>query len=516
MLYEKLKDNFVKLELAVLGFLFFTTAALSKFFDIQEILAIYILGFSILYILYYTIIKTNIFNVLIYVIVFFLPFTDTLVFNVGFPLKIYEIAGVFLIAVVFSEFLTKRKFILDYRNNTIWKILIFIYIYFLCGIFSFYNLSNFVSFPSWADGRHAPYICFITKFLYLILNFFILIALYTYLKSLKKLKKIVKILLVTSSIVSLYGIYLAICSFLGIEYFHLPGTLHSKEITIGTLFNVRRNSTFSEGNFFAGFLICITPFSISQFYISKTNRVFSKPIILLILIIQILGLFSSFSTLGYLSLVIILGLFFFKKRKIVLSKSLIKKIAFIIFVFLFLFYFFSNDVVQSIIVSKFFSYYGSYQSYSLYDRLNQTLTALNIFVHYPIFGVGPTNYGFYFHQYSVDKKFSQGQMKHISNNIYAELLAETGIIGFTAFLILVFSIYLNLRRAYFKIRYNYRDIDNKMLILGAYISFFIIAFTFFAFPTFTMTIHWVMFAIFISIPKIIKREYSKFTKNYVN
>jgi hypothetical protein len=50
---------------------------------------------------------------LIYLIVFFLPYTNSLVLNIGFPLRIYELLIVFLLSSLLLNVLMGKKNVLE-------------------------------------------------------------------------------------------------------------------------------------------------------------------------------------------------------------------------------------------------------------------------------------------------------------------------------------------------------------------------------------------------------------------
>jgi O-antigen ligase len=80
-------------------------------------------------------------------------------------------------------------------------------------------------------------------------------------------------------------------------------------------------------------------------------------------------------------------------------------------------------------------------------------TAIRIFDQHPIFGVGPGNYAFYFDSFLPDRQYArqpeiirqitpvEGRVRLITpKNLYAKLLAETGLIGtitFTTFILAI-------------------------------------------------------------------------------
>lgn len=87
---------------------------------------------------------------------------------------------------------------------------------------------------------------------------------------------------------------------------------------------------------------------------------------------------------------------------------------------------------------------------SIRGRATEMLAALRVFLDHPLIGVGP---GQYLPFYSVDyQQSSVTRFRNLRNNrrahiLYFELAAETGFLGFTAFMLIVLVLLLQLWRA---------------------------------------------------------------------
>ena len=70
--------------------------------------------------------------------------------------------------------------------------------------------------------------------------------------------------------------------------------------------------------------------------------------------------------------------------------------------------------------------------------------AWEIFLDYPLVGVGPRNYGHVLPQYATTE-FRAGYHTYgrVPHNIYFQLLAETGVLGVAAFFVLVYYFFKN-------------------------------------------------------------------------
>jgi hypothetical protein len=82
---------------------------------------------------------------------------------------------------------------------------------------------------------------------------------------------------------------------------------------------------------------------------------------------------------------------------------------------------------------------GASDSISKIERLDQALAGLRMFLDHPLGGVGLSQYAYHYPVYQITGAFNDGEhLKIIANNVYVELLAETGIVGallFVAFLV---------------------------------------------------------------------------------
>lgn len=127
-------------------------------------------------------------------------------------------------------------------------------------------------------------------------------------------------------------------------------------------------------------------------------------------------------------------------------------------------------------------------SFSRYDRLASVMSGINMFLAHPIFGVGIQGYAFALPQFvdSFIESFFDWNSRRIANNIYVELLAEQGIIGLLAMLLVMFRICKPIFR-------RYRQ--HSILAMGT-ISIFL---GWLAFPTYTISFHWIGLALLVRL-----------------
>lgn len=97
----------------------------------------------------------------------------------------------------------------------------------------------------------------------------------------------------------------------------------------------------------------------------------------------------------------------------------------------------------------------SAQNYSTTERLAHWLAGIRMFADHPFTGVGIGNYGTTYAQYHVG--IFVNSLDH-AHNYYINILAETGIIGLTAFLLLIVAIFVAGTHAYKVVNKKYGQI----------------------------------------------------------
>jgi len=123
-------------------------------------------------------------------------------------------------------------------------------------------------------------------------------------------------------------------------------------------------------------------------------------------------------------------------------------------------------------------------TFSRYDRIASILSGANMFLAHPLFGVGIQGYAFALPKY-VDpfiETFFNWNSRRIANNIYVEIMAEQGLIGFVSFCLLVYRIGMP----------AFRQLRHHSVACAALASIF---FSWLAFPTYTISFHWIGMAV---------------------
>jgi len=395
----------------------------------------------------------------------FIPFTYALTFNIGFPLKLSEIA-LFILIFLYSF---KGKFTIQKQSITIIKLLTLFCVFALLS--TFINLLWIYPYKLNAYESRFGY-----AFDSLFKLFYLLLAYSAFLFSLKSFaynqSKFLKIFLIGAILAAIYSWYLFLGSFLRIPVLLLPGMDTQPQavgLSIGTFI---RCGTFKEGNYMGLFLVIAAAIA---FYASR-------PKVGYFLLFTIV---TTVSSMGILCGIIFVLLYNFKK--LFTKKNLLKLLIFLIgFAVLFLILL-SNKDFQFLLYSKIFGQTKAITNnaeFSKADRLNSSVTAFRIGLHNPILGVGLSNYSLHQKEYNADKRFFVQDFKSIPNNVYAELFSELGIIGFFIFLYFLYRLY-RITKVY----------DKSALRIGLICTMLYLL----AFPTYTMFFIWVFWGLIASL-----------------
>ena len=411
-------------------------------------------------------------NYIVYLFILFLPFSYALTFRIGFPLKISELA----LALLAILFLIRGHFRFFALHTTASKLLFaFIGVAILSTLINlFWDYSYpFKEFDSRVNNRVDS----IMKLFYLFLAFF------TFLISSNAVRvnkdKYINLFLIGAILASIYGWYLFFSSLLGVPYFLLPGMINplQKFSLLGT--QIVRTGTFLEGNYMGLFLLVAG-------IVALYHKKYKTAIYLLISIV------TTVSTMAISCLIIFLGLHFFKQY--FTKRNLHKLLIIFIIGFSGLSLLSINPAFRAVIIEKFTgdTQKLTYASYSKADRLNTALTATNIGIANPAIGVGLGNYALHYDKYNLDNRFPHPDFKVIPNNIYAELIAETGFIGFLLFI----AFYLILLRTA-SVSDSTGILRNGLIVLGIY---------FMTFPTYTILFIWFYFALIASVGSVTSKQ----------
>lgn len=437
-------------------------------------------------------------GIFISLIVFFLPYAECFVLNIGYPFKIYELLGIILffllvLGILIGEQITIK--ITKYEKKIYLVLLVFSISYCISVVMGLYNLANL---PEWAVGRYEPVASGATRILYLIFNILFFILFSQYIRNKTVLLRMIKIWIISSFIVSLYAMYLFLASLFKKPVFLLPGIQGIQYISINGLGYFIRNVTFKEGNIFGGYMLASLLITLPFIFIKDREvNPFSTKLIYVIFFFQLIALLISYSAINIITFTVIALIFFiitsFKKIGSSLRRKQIKLLSILLIITLL----FVKFGLHNTLYEKLFGN-DRVWSYSRKDRINMAVTGLKMTNKNLIFGVGPGNYGYYYNEFSADS-FKDEKNKRIVGNIYIEMLCETGVLGLVIYLLFIL---LMIRVCFIKtktIMGCYQPVVN-----GLFCAFIGMLLAYNAFPTFTLTFHWVLMGILLSSLRVLQ------------
>lgn len=223
---------------------------------------------------------------------------------------------------------------------------------------------------------------------------------------------------------------------------------------VGAIDEFRVGGPVGDPNFFAQIVVVLVPISFERYLHEKKNLL--KLLALLSLVLSVLSVILSYSRGGFLAmaLVFIVLVFMYPPRIYYVPVIIISILIFTLFLppsyldrIITL-----GDLVKpsNTLIAEDLSYRG---------RLSENLAAWDMFRTHPLLGVGLNSYSYLFQQYSQNQGIALVAGERQPHNLYLEVAAETGVVGFSLFALLIGftfrTIYLARRKFIEKKYFNY-------------------------------------------------------------
>lgn len=227
-----------------------------------------------------------------------------------------------------------------------------------------------------------------------------------------------------------YSWYLFAAGLLGMDPYLLPGIVDPKYFTVAGRTFVR-SGTFQEGNFLGLFLLVSVGIALYE-----RRRLLAAVLSLTVLL--------TFSTVNTLALALLWTIVWFRsqagmtwrRRSRYVLLGVCVALALLLVLYL-------TGYLQSVIIGKL----GTEELGSRIKRITFVIAGLRMFADHPLLGVGISQFGYFYNFYQpLGLPGMAETVKLIPNNIYVELLAELGIIGFGLFAAFLVAVYRKLRR----------------------------------------------------------------------
>lgn len=438
-----------------------------------------ILGLIIVFIVFSKILKNPFWGLL--VLIFFLPFERIPTIDIAsFTVKINHILGIMtLISWLLLILVKKRKF---EPNFLIWPLTIFLTVLFASVLYSSYPPRSIIIFI---------FVCFTVLLSILVVN----------LATNKiQLEKIIIVFFWSALIVCLFGFF----QFFG-DIIELPQSLTGlKEGYTKAIFGFPRIQAFSIeplylGNFLfipLGIFICLF---LRKIQVAFLSRFWQFVIITLMLIILIL----TVSRGAYFGFAVMLATIFLFYARYWFSRKVIATIIIVLVIAASgVFYFLSQGSETALDKFTHHATLGDFMtSESTEGRLIEFDKALDYWRDNPTIGIGLGAYGI------VKKNFPALENMpdwDIVNNQYIELLAETGTLGFLAFVTIIITLIWRSIIAFYKSQ----DPLLRSVLVGLLAAFIATIVQYNFFSTLYIIHIWVLIGLIVAVQNLIFKESS--------
>ena len=353
-----------------------------------------------------------------------LPFTAALTLDVSFPLKLYELALVGALAVVLAELRLETA---PGARRAAAAIAGFLAL--AAGVLALRLWRPLDSFDGFAPAlRFGPAGDGLAKLCYLALALFAFLVLAR--AAYRDERSFLRCWLIGALAAAWYSWLLIVTSVLEAPAPLLPGIERPQLIQVAGV-ELIRSGTFEEGNFLGLYLVCSVAVAwyarrvVPALFLSATVLVtFSTAnVVGLVLFWAGVGLSHAFGQRGAV-------------RRAVAVAALAAAGAGLVAVLVASGYA-TNFVIEKLTTEE----YGS-----KLDRLETAAAGLLMFADHPLFGVGIGQYNYHYGTYQLTSLFAaQRGGLSIANNVYVELLSETGIVGLGLFALFQRRVFRGLR-----------------------------------------------------------------------
>lgn len=290
------------------------------------------------------------------------------------------------------------------------------------------------------------------------------------------------ILSASAGMVGAYGIYQVLATAGGFYVPLLPNT-GSYGLAPGMVGASRAIGTMQEPSFLAGFM-CFSIASTLLLIIAREHSArWWSAVLWMSMGVQAVCLLMTTSTGGFVGLVVILGAGWLILRGSERRRLVIICLMGAILLAIPVTYVISQPGFQQKLI---IGTIGKLGHASAMERSEFCRAGLEMFADHPAIGVGPGLYDSFCRSYTSAFSLSKTL---IVNNVYIELLAETGLVGFTAFMIMFVCL---TARAVRRWRYHNKD---SLLYAVPVIALAALVVQLMAYPTFKMEFIWLLFGL---------------------
>lgn len=410
---------------------------------------------------------------LLRIILVTLPLTNSVTLPVGFPLKIYEGAGLLaLAALAMGGTLRLGR---HHRVPMLWMAFFFGSLFPAAwGIDQLLEMD--LSMLEWAHGRFDPLVNTGFHFFYLAFDIGLLVLfVHALVTGLLTVREFCRYWLVGALAAVAYAVLLNLVLQAGLPAALLLRWDEVQYMNVAGV-DIARTGPFEEGNYFGLYLLA--SLVIALWALRQWPGRFHK-LMLPVLAVGVVITASPAALMGMLALVFTAVMWGggagFRARMLALTGAALALAVML-----------QTGLFQTVILDKFSLLFTGgvtdVTNVSLIQRMNESYHAWQMFLDHPL-GVGMGNYGYFFGRYDdlfVWLVSDFVSFKRIANNVYLEVLCEHGALLFLLFL---FILGLMVKRLVHSREFL---VAVGLLLLGVY---------FLAFPTFRLSLIWVFWSL---------------------
>lgn len=278
----------------------------------------------------------------------------------------------------------------------------------------------------------------------------------------------IKFFILSTFLASVYGFYQLIGAFWDLPYrrilFNNPSYHLAKE-EYGLMGLFRITSFSPEPSMFANSLLAVIPL-ISICYLNRVKILGSTKWNAFLFTVLLTAMILTFSRGGYVITMAVLVFIFLRMLnfKIFLRNFLLIVLFFIAGAAIARF---SDVGIIGATKERFFSTFDI-NDLSIWERATLFMATISIFQSHPVFGVGIGNFGLNFFNHMPSWGYMGTERLPAANNLIGGIVAETGVVGLSAF---IYLIYVILKEGIAAIRHNKEKKLWNSMSIGILLSF---------------------------------------------
>ena len=241
---------------------------------------------------------------------------------------------------------------------------------------------------------------------------------------------------------------------------------------IGTIDDYRSTGPIGDPNFFAQIMVVLVPISLERFLHEKKNSL--RLIALWAFAMSTLTVIFTYSRGGLLAAVISIAvvLFYYPPKQFQIPVIIFSLVVFVSLLP-------PNYLDRVLTLTDLFKPRGTLriEERSFQGRLSENLAALEMIKANPLFGVGLNSYKYLFPVYSKRLGLALVATEREAHNLFLEIAAETGVIGFSMFIFILFACFQNMFRGRtLFLRADMKDYAGMVTgFMGGFVGYFVAA-----------------------------------------